>query len=68
MLADYYFSVFEGLSECLTCFRRISSLSGAEEDASSSDGTLESSRASCGTIGDSCMTIDVCWMIKLDQI
>jgi len=53
MPTNYYFSVFEGLSECLTCFRRISTLSGSEEDASSSDGTLESRRASCGTIGDS---------------
>ena len=59
MLADYYFSVFEGLSECLTYFRRISTLSGAEEDASSSDGTLESRRASCGMIGGSCVPIDV---------
>jgi hypothetical protein len=68
MLTNYYFSVFEGLSECLTCFRRISTLSGSEEDASNSDGTLESRRASCGTIGDSCVTIDVCRMIKSDWI
>jgi len=49
-------------------FQKDSSVSGAEEDASSSAGTPESGRASCGMIGGSCMTIDVCWMMKSDQI
>ena len=44
----------------LTCFRRASSVAGAEEDTSSNAGASESGRASCGMTDGSCMTIDVC--------
>ena len=37
---------------------------GAEEDTSGNVETPESGRASCGMIGGSCTTLDVCWIGK----
>ena len=60
------FLVSERVKEYLTCLRRTSSVAGADEDASSNVGTLESRKASCGMTDGSCMMIDVCWTIKLN--
>ena len=38
---------------------------GAGEDVSNNAGTPKSGRASCGMIGGSCATNDVCWIMKL---
>jgi len=62
-----------GKMKCLTCIRETSSVAGTEEDASNNAGTPESGRVSCGMIGDSCTTLDVCWIgesmsnARLDQ-
>ena len=62
------FLVSERVKEYLTCLRRASSVAGAEEDARNNVGATESGKASCGMDGNSCMMIDVCWTIKLNQI
>jgi len=52
------------MMRCLTCIRGTSSVAGTEEDASNNAGIPKSGRASCGMIGGSCTTLDVCWIGK----
>ena len=59
------FLVSRKMKGCLTYIRGTSSIAGAEEDASNSVGTPDSGRASCGITGDSCMMIEVCWIMRL---
>ena len=49
----------------LTCIRGTTSMTSAEEDASSNAGTLESGRTSCRITDGSCTTVDICWIEKL---
>ena len=54
------------LSECLTCFKRISA-SVTDWDAGSSAGMPESRGTSWEMIDNSCVLIVACWMIKSNQ-